>query len=106
MANAASLKIIQNGSPSAYGKGGAFVIEGLFPLSGTSCTFPVGNLSANDLVEVVPVQAVTGNIGYCHDRVNDTNSNVGQGLVSVKQIDGGTGPAATTILQVRVYRQT
>lgn len=106
MATAASLVTIQNGSPSAFGKGSATVQEGLFPASGTSCTFPVGNLSAADLVEVVPVQAVTGNIGYTYDRAGSTNSNAGQGLVNVKQVDGGSGPAATTLLQVRVYRNT
>jgi hypothetical protein len=98
--------IVNNGSPSPYGKGSATVIEGDFTASTSQATQVVGNLSAQDLVDIVVVQPVAGCIGFCYDRSGSTFSNAGQGIVSVKQVDGGTTPASNIKIQIRVFRNT
>jgi len=101
-----SATILNNGSPSPYGKGVTTIVEGKFPASTPQATQPVGNLSKNDLVEVVQVQAVTGSSGFIYDRDGSTFSSEGLGIVSILPAQGGNSAASTVILQVRVFRNT
>jgi len=99
--------ILNNGSPSSpYGRGVATVIEGLFPASTPQVGQPVGNLSKNDLVEVVQVQAVSNSVGFIYDRDGSVFSAEGKGVVSILPMQGGNSPAATVKLQVRVFRNS
>ena len=102
-----SAVILNNGSPSSpYGKGVATVIEGFFPTSTPQVGQPVGNLSKNDLVEVVQVQAVTGSVGFIYDRDGSTFSSEGKGVVSILPMQGGNSTNHHVLLQVRVFRNT
>jgi hypothetical protein len=101
-----SISTILNGTPSPHGKGTVTIREATFPVSTTNGTVPFGNLSSNDLVEVYPVQAVTGFKGFCEVKASRTVSNAGAGVVTISTIDGQQGPASTCLLQVIVRRNT
>jgi hypothetical protein len=96
--------VINSGTPGPHGKGVVTRVRVTWPTNTTECKVPVGNLSASDLVEILPQQAVTSNIGFVHVAASDTVSNEGRGLVDIKRVDGTQGPAGTTILEVVVYR--
>jgi len=106
MANLSSISTILDGSPGPYGKGTMTVRQGTFPISSDSATCPVGNLSNDDLVEVFPVQSVASHVAFCEVKASRTTSNAGQGIVTIKPIDGSTTPASTILLEVHVYRNT
>lgn len=106
MADLTSISTILNGAPSPYGKGTVTIREGTYPISSTSATCPVGNLSTDDLVEIVPVQAVASHVPFCEIKASRTTSNAGVGIVVIKPIDASTSPASTVLLQVRVFRNT
>lgn len=101
-----SISTILNGAPSPYGKGTATIREGTFTTSAATCTMPVGNLDSTDIVEVVAVQAVTSFVTPIEIKASRTTSNTGQGVVTIGFEDGSTGPAATQVMQVRVFRNT
>jgi hypothetical protein len=106
MATLLTPTIICSGTPGPHGKGVVTRVRATWPTNTTECTVPVGNLSAYDLVEILPQQAVTGNLGFTHVLASDTVSNEGRGLVDIKRVDGTQGPAGTTIFEVVVYRNT
>ena len=101
-----SITTILNGDPSPYGKGTCTIREGTFTTSAASCTMPVGNLSSNDLVEVVAIQSVTSYVTPIEVKASRTTSNTGQGVVTVAFEDGSTSPNSTQKMQVRVFRNT
>lgn len=101
-----AFKTKNNGVSSPYGRGVATIIEGNFPVSTGQVVQGVGNLSQNDLVEIVQLQPQTGCVGFVYDRTGSTFAANGTGAVSIVPLQGGNSPAAAVLLQVRVFRNT
>ncbi len=95
---------IQNGLPNQNGKGTVSVGRGTYPASTASAVLTVGNLGTNDQVEVKATQPVTGLKGLCEIIASRTNSSQGQGIVTIGNIDGSTGPSVTFTFEIIVYR--
>jgi hypothetical protein len=95
---------IQNGLPNQNGKGTVSVGRGTYPASTASATLTVGNIGTNDQVEVKPLGPATGLVGLTEIYANRSNSNAGQGVVTIGNIDGTTGSASTVPFEIIVYR--
>jgi len=104
MATLTNPKVINNAVPSPYGRGVATIVEGYFPASSAGIAQPVGNLSKNDLVEIVQLQPQTGAQGFCYDRAGSNFNAAGLGAVSVVPMQGGNSPATPVFIQIRVFR--
>ena len=99
-------KVINNGVSAPYGRGVATIVEGKFPASTGQVVQGVGNLSQNDLVEIVQLQPQTGCVGFVYDRTGSTFASNGTGAVSIVPLQGGNSPSAAVLLQIRVFRNT
>jgi hypothetical protein len=99
-----NVSVRQSGLPNQSGKGTVTIIDFTYPATTANATLNVGNISSYDLVDVYPVQAVTGSIGIIEIKASRTASNQGQGSIVVGYPDGVTGPAATMNCEAVIYR--
>jgi hypothetical protein len=99
-----SITFTQTGLPNQSGKGTVTIARATYPASTANATMTIGNISTLDMVEVYPIQAVTGCKGLIEIKASRTASNAGQGVITIGNIDGTTGASATVNFEVRIYR--
>lgn len=99
-----NIAFTQTGLPNQNGKGTTTIVRATFPATTASATMTVGNISSFDQVEVYPIQAVTGVKGLIEIKASRTASTAGQGVVTIGNIDGGTGASSTVNFEMRIYR--
>lgn len=92
--------VTPTGAQNSIGANGAVTLhQGTFTSGATTCTCPVGDLTAQDIVIVQAVQAVSlFTKPYCEILGSRTTGS--QGVVTVGFQDGSAGPAATQILRI------
>jgi hypothetical protein len=92
--------VTPTGVQNSIGANGAVTVhQGTFTSGATTCTCPVGDLTAQDLVLVQPVQA-TGSFTKPYVEILASRTTGSQGVVTVGFQDGSAGPAATQIIRI------